>query len=452
MFVFPISLTETQSDYRKVVLIDKPLPSQSISPQTVNWKFYKCTLRRLLCDGNVTRRDGVMLRNDMRLEDEQPSRVGQDTESYETDRSLNKTLKSTIISDNGNRKRRAQENSEPSLLKKSKVTGAEAQDETVKKGSVSPNSNEGEKCFVYNLWRFGQLKVLIRCSVDAYSIDTEMPKSVSFFSILPKLEYQPMFGYEKPTVSEAQRFWLHGYIRPQTKLICGRFDVFNSKLLRVDELSFSDVLQQGTSFNPSRGMKMVFQVFQSLKRLPQDKYLLSHKCGEMHVCLYKNVGLSNSCAFDLCKLHSPVLTNFAEAEIPWVAIDCNLFLPWQIQQKRIPCTFPAVSARELAQMAQKEQEMNPKRKKNKKGKKKRKGKVKVSMHDKSNPESATEPCSKLNVDRKFQKQKRPDRKSMDKGKLFASFYDIQPTEKESEVFAVARRASGPITYEDIDFL
>jgi len=49
------------------------------------------------------------------------------------------------------------------------------------------------------------------------------------------------------------------------------------------------------------------------------------------------------------------------------------------------------------------------------------------------------------------KKSKKERKSVNKGKLFASFYDTQPVEKESEVFAVSRRASGPVTYDDLDF-
>ena len=111
----------------------------------------------------------------------------------------------------------------------------------------------------------------------------------TLISVLPKLEYQPNFGHEKLTCSETARLWLSSYIRQNTKLICGRINVFNSKLFRVDELSISDILQQGAGFHPAQGMKMVFQVFQALKRLPEAKFILCHKSGEIHGCLYKSV-------------------------------------------------------------------------------------------------------------------------------------------------------------------
>ena len=414
----------------------------------------------------------MKLRNETAPEDLQVSRFQLESGDCETKDTLKK-LTSTVMSEADGRKRGAEDKSELGMLKRSKVDDSKPEDKMSEKDSVLSNSNEGEKFFVYNLWRFGKFKVLIRCSVDAYSADPDKTNSFTFFSVLPKLEYQSTFGHEKLTYSEAARLWLHGYIRPQTKLVCGRFNVFNSELLRVDELSVSDVLKQGTSFNPAQGMKMVFQVFQALKRLPTAEYVLSHKYGEMHGCLYKSMGLSNSGAnlkssFDLHEEKSPVITNYSEAEIPWVPIDCNFFSPWQIRESRIPCTFPAVPAKDLALMAKKEEETKSKKKKNKKGKKKKKEKAKefAQNNNMSNQESTNQQprtsdqdrksldrksLDRKSLDRKSLEQTRPDRKTMDKARLFASFYHTQPAEKESEVFAVTRRASGPITYDDIDF-
>ena len=439
-----------------MVFIDKPLPPQYVSPRIANWKFYKHALRRLFCPKICAE-----------------NTVGSD----DNERSTSSIVK---LGEYENRKRQAVAKENKLVeLKKSKLadSASNSKDQTLEKESVSSNTNEREKYFVYNLWSFGKLKVLIRCSVDAYRADPDKKNSFTFFSVLPKLEYLPTFGHEKLTPSETARLWLHGYISPQTKLICGRINVFNSELLRIDELFVSDVLQQGTDFNPARGMKMVFQVFQALKRLPEAKFILFHKSGEIHGCLYKSVGrsTSGSClksSFDVHKAKTLTITNYTEAEIPWVAIDCNLFLPWQILKRRIPGTFPAVPAKELALMARKEQEAKAKKsKKNKKGKKKKKGKANGFAPTTSNQEPITEQFSVADQDRKSQDRKSQDRKSqnrktqgrkfherkhqdrmsMEKGKLFASFYDIQPTERESEMFAVARRASRPISYDDVDF-
>lgn len=433
---------EDKSSIHKVIFIDKPLPPHKVHPREVNAKFYKLAFRRLVCQksggGNTTPDDGA------------EKNAGSNAKVTEKLRSTDSEMART---DSESRKRRATEREdEIAETKKTKLneSGVDPTVQNLKKGSVSASVNTEEKFYVYNLWKFGKLKVLIRCSVDAYRAEPTKQNCFTFFSVLPKLEYQPNFGHEKLTCSEAASFWLSSYIRQNTKLICGRINVFNSKLLRVDELSINDILQQGAGFHPAQGMKTVFQVFQALKRLPEAKFILSHKSGEIHGCLYKSA-VSNSsslkCCYDLHKARTPVVVNYTAAEIPRVAIDCNLFMPWQIKEKRIPCTFSPVPAKDLEMMEKKAQEAtaketNKKKKKNKKGKKKSNaGKAKGSGPKIPSTDALNEQVKKSKM----------ERKSVNKGKLFASFYDTQPAEKESEVFAVSRRASGPVTYDDLDF-
>jgi len=434
LFTFLRLDNQDKTSTHKVIFIDKPLPPQNVQPLEVNAKFYKLAFRRLVCQksgGGNTATDNGRERN--------ASSNAKGTEKLERTHSES-------------RKRRATEREvEIAEMKKKKLTEscAEPTVQNLDKENVSAATHAEEKFYVYNLWKFGKLKVLIRCSVDAYRAEPSKQNCFTFFSVLPKLEYQPNFGHDKLTCSEAARFWLSSYIRQNTKLICGRINVFNSKLLRVDELFISDILQQGAGFHPAQGMKMVFQVFQALKRLPEAKFILSHKSGEIHGCLYKGV-VSNSsslkCSYDLHKARTPVVVNYTEAEIPWAAVDCNLFMPWQIRESRIPGTFPPIPAKDLEMMEKKAQdetakESNKNKKKSKKGKKKNKaGKAKGSV-----PKMPSEP-----VNDQTNKSKK-ERKSVNKGKLFASFYDTQPVEKESEVFAVSRRASGPVTYDDLDF-
>lgn len=442
-FVFFYRLdNQDKSSIHKVIFIDKPLPPQKVHPREVNAKFYKLAFRRLVCQksggDNTTPDDGT-------------------EKNAGSNAKVTKKLRSTGLelaqADSESRKRRATEREdETAETKKTKLTesGVDPTAQNLEKGSVWASVNAEEKFFVYNLWKFGKLKVLIRCSVDAYRAEPTKQNCFIFFSVLPKLEYQPNFGHEKLTCSEAASFWLSSYIRQNTKLICGRINVFNSKLLRVDELSINDILQQGPGFNPAQGMKTVFQVFQALKRLPEAKFILSHKSGEIHGCLYKSV-VSNSsslkCCYDLHKVRTPVVVNYTAAEIPWAAIDCNLFMPWQITERRIPCTFPPIPAKDLEMMEKKAQEAtakesNKKKKKSKKGKKKSNaGKAKGNAQKIPSTEAVNEQA----------KKSKNERKSVNKGKLFASFYDTQPAEKESEVFAVSRRASGPVIYDDLDF-
>lgn len=464
----PITVRRQQEDQnqvvgQKVVFIDKPLPPQSFCPRAVNWKFYKQALRKMTCV--KPREENAESCNDRKANlDSDLGREGAvdlqvKSESCGSERSLIQEFASTRTATPSRKRLADSGEGQGNELKKTKVAKSNLDDKTGGKEGAS-----SKKYFVYNLWKFGNLRVLIRCSMDAHRANSEKTNSFTFFSVLPKLEYQLTFGHERLTYSETAQMWLHCYLRPQTKLICGRFNVFSSELLRIDELSLCDVLQHGTGFNPAQGMKLAFQVFQALKRLPESHYILSHKCSEMHACLYKSQRLLGSSApkssFDLQKEKSPVINNYTEAEIPWVAIDCNLFLPWQIHEKRIPCTFPSVPAKELALIFQNEKESPPKKKKKKKSKKKT-GQAKRIASDNCNPQATSKQISVseregTSSNQKAQGQtsqgvKRPNRKSIDKSRLLATFYDVKPAEKESEVFAAARRSSGPVTYDDVDF-
>lgn len=458
-------MTEDQDQVvgQKVVFIDKPLPPQSFCPRAVNWKFYKQALRKMTCvqprEENAESCNDRKANADSDLGREVAVDLSVKSEPCGSERTLIQEFASTRTATPSRKRLADSGEGQGNELKKSKVAKSNLDDKTgVKEGASS------EKYFVYNLWKFGNLRVLIRCSMDAHRANSEKNNSFTFFSVLPKLEYQLAFGHERLTYSETAQLWLHCYLRPQTKLICGRFNVFSSELLRIDELSLSDVLQHGTGFNPAQGMKLAFQVFQALKRLPESQYILSHKCSEMHACLYKSQRLLGSSApkssFDLQKEKSPVINNYTGAEIPWVAIDCNLFLPWQIQEKRIPCTFPSVPAKELALILKKEKESLPKKKKKKKTKRKT-GQAKRIASGNCNPQAASNQISKSERESACSNQKaqgqtsqgvkRPNRKSIDKSWLLATFYEVKPAEKESEVFAVARRSSGPVTYDDVDF-
>ncbi|XP_067020951.1 little elongation complex subunit 2-like [Acropora muricata] len=464
----PIIVRRQQEDQnqvvgQKVVFIDKPLPPQSFCPRAVNWKFYKQALRKMTCvkprEENAESCNDTKANVDSDLGREDAVDLQVKSESCGSERTLIQEFASTRTATPSRKRLADSGEGQGNELKKTKVAKSNLDEKTGGKEGAS-----SKKYFVYNLWKFGNLRVLIRCSMDAHRANSEKNNSFTFFSVLPKLEYQLTFGHERLTYSETAQMWLHCYLRPQTKLICGRFNVFSSELLRIDELSLCDVLQHGTGFNPAQGMKLAFQVFQALKRLPESHYILSHKCSEMHACLYKSQRLLGSSApkssFDLQKEKSPVINNYTEAEIPWVAIDCNLFLPWQIHEKRIPCTFPSVPAKELALILKHEKESPPKKKKKKKSKKKI-GQAKRIASDNCNPQATSKQISVseregTSSNQKAQGQmsqgvKRPNRKSIDKSRLLATFYDVKPAEKESEVFAAARRSSGPVTYDDVDF-
>ena len=86
-----------QSCKQKVVFIDKSLPPQNIDPRLVNWKYFKCVLRKLLCaktgPQNTTENNG------------QDGNAGLKTDKTEED----KNVTAVALSEHKTRKRQAVE-------------------------------------------------------------------------------------------------------------------------------------------------------------------------------------------------------------------------------------------------------------------------------------------------------------------------------------------------------
>ncbi|XP_031566884.1 uncharacterized protein LOC116301861 [Actinia tenebrosa] len=224
--------------------------------------------------------------------------------------------------------------------------------------------NVRAKNFVYSLWKFGKFRLLIRSKLDAYKTDKNT-KVQSFLSVVAKPEFQWQFGYERLTPSETARWWLKTYIRPNTTVLCARIKRQNNEVLRVDEMTPPDVLSSGSAFNPAQGMKLVYQIFNSLAQLACDSYLLTHERFAIHCCLYKNAQHSTTKKkpeLDINARYSKPITvvDFTSIDVSWSGIDTELFLAEHIEQKRIPATFPAVNEnilKEIEKQKQKQMEL-----------------------------------------------------------------------------------------------
>ena len=302
---------------------------------------------------------------------------------------------------------------------------------------VSPELSENA---VYTLWRFGKMKLLVQTSLDAYKENSDKTNSYSFFSVMPKLEYQPRLGFARLSSSEASRFWLHSYLRPNTRMLCGRINVHTSELAKVEALELTDILNSGVAFNPAQRMKMVWQVLNGLSPLSEGQYLLCHAPRDIHCCLFSESASAKRSGYDMHQAHSTPgeIAAVKETEIPWVALDTNRFLPQDIKHNRIPCTFPSVPAKVLAeiQAAEKPAKRSKSRNAAKRGKKKG-GQAKSDVNMNTDP--ASHPHVR-NASRKTKKKTKTGRRpGLDGGSA-----------SEADVL-LSRRESAPITYDDIDF-
>ncbi|KAK2564716.1 hypothetical protein P5673_011396 [Acropora cervicornis] len=206
----PITVRRQQEDQnqvvgQKVVFIDKPLPPQSFCPRAVNWKFYKQALRKMTCvktrgEENCNDRKASV---DSDLGREGAVDLQVKSESCGSERTLIQEFASTRTATPSRKRLADSGEGQGNELKKTKVAKSNLDDKTGGKEGAS-----SKKYFVYNLWKFGNLRVLIRCSMDAHRANSEKTNSFTFFSVLPKLEYQLTFGHERLTYSETAQMWL----------------------------------------------------------------------------------------------------------------------------------------------------------------------------------------------------------------------------------------------------
>ena len=75
--------------------------------------------------------------------------------------------------------------------------------------------------FVYNLWKFGELTLLIRSTGDGTVIDKRMKGKVRRVFVVPKVEFQAEFGYEVMTQSECADWWMGSFLRPRSHVTVG---------------------------------------------------------------------------------------------------------------------------------------------------------------------------------------------------------------------------------------
>jgi hypothetical protein len=78
----------------------------------------------------------------------------------------------------------------------------------------------------YNLWTFGNTKILIRCKIHGVIKDpSSQYNQIRMVGIKTKLEmdYEAGGAMEEVTIDETARWWIYTYIRPDAHLILGNF-------------------------------------------------------------------------------------------------------------------------------------------------------------------------------------------------------------------------------------
>jgi len=86
------------------------------------------------------------------------------------------------------------------------------------------NLNLKEDNLTYNLWNFGNMKILIRCKIHGVVRDPASNyNQLRMVGVKTKLEmdYETGGAMEEVTVDETARWWIYTYIRPDAHLMLG---------------------------------------------------------------------------------------------------------------------------------------------------------------------------------------------------------------------------------------
>ncbi|XP_069759019.1 little elongation complex subunit 2-like isoform X2 [Narcine bancroftii] len=212
--------------------------------------------------------------------------------------------------------------------------------------SVSDYTAPSSGNVTYKLFSLSDLLVLVRGRIQKTQIRPRAAKGARRkhvpVYVLPKLEYQSMYGIEAFTESEICQLWTESLINSNSWFYIGHIDVFTSKLILIDQFPAASLMDKLGSFKPVNSLNILHHILRKVTSLPEDRYLLSHSPGDSYITIYRTSrgGKFTRAAYNLHAAHSTVPAAPATLSVPWVCLDSNVLLPYHIHHGRAPCTFP----------------------------------------------------------------------------------------------------------------
>ncbi|XP_059801972.1 little elongation complex subunit 2 isoform X2 [Hypanus sabinus] len=207
---------------------------------------------------------------------------------------------------------------------------------------ISPSSGN----VIYKLFSLSDLLILVRGSICKTQIRPRSNKGgrkkhVPVY-VLPKLEYQSMYGIEAFTESEICQLWTESLINSNSWFYIGHIDAFTSKLILIDQFPAASMMSKLGSFNPVNSLNILHHILRKVTSLPEDRYLLSHSSGDSSFTIYRTSrrGKFTRAAYNLHAAHSALPSVPSTLSVPWVPLDPDVLLPYHIHHGRVPCTFP----------------------------------------------------------------------------------------------------------------
>ncbi|ELT87497.1 hypothetical protein CAPTEDRAFT_223194 [Capitella teleta] len=203
--------------------------------------------------------------------------------------------------------------------------------EDPKKYAVPPTGHN----VTYNLWQLGDFRLLIRCKYHGHT-KTHKNQKPFFVGVSSKMEYQPQYGVEQLTFSEACRDWVTCAIRKNCHLIRARVNAFTSELLMTDLIRPDQIFQSRIPFNPMIGLNVLHAFLGKLYQLNSGHYLITHTDGNLQAQI-KKVTQSTVGVYDLHERNA--ISVPSSSNIPWIPVDPNIMIKFHKKHNRIPATF-----------------------------------------------------------------------------------------------------------------
>ncbi|XP_062998794.1 little elongation complex subunit 2 isoform X2 [Elgaria multicarinata webbii] len=198
---------------------------------------------------------------------------------------------------------------------------------------------------VYKLFRLNDTLLLVRCPVQKAELKPRNKKAKvkRHFPVyvLPKLEYQAIYGAEALTEGEICRLWTESLLHSNSSFAVGHIDALTSKLFLLEQLSAEGLKKRFGTFKPANSLNILQHILKKVTGLPEGSYLLAHAAGDSSVTVYKSShGKATRAMYNLHAAHADLPSEPSALSVPWVPLDPNVPLPDHFAQGRVPCTFP----------------------------------------------------------------------------------------------------------------
>uniref|UniRef100_A0A4W3H967 Little elongation complex subunit 2 C-terminal domain-containing protein n=1 Tax=Callorhinchus milii TaxID=7868 RepID=A0A4W3H967_CALMI len=159
--------------------------------------------------------------------------------------------------------------------------------------------------------------------------------------LYPKLNYQPSYGVEDFTDSEACRFWTETLFNSNSWFYIAHIDIFASKIIFLDQFPAASLGTRFKSFKPINSLNILHHILKAVSGLEEGNYLLSHARKFSSVTVYSSSqDKATRTDYNLHATHHELPKVPSTLSVPWVPLDPTIMMPYHVHHGRAPCMFP----------------------------------------------------------------------------------------------------------------